>query len=150
MEIVVASILTIFLNKEEDNKILATFLILYISAMEIALHYRYFVFDDYITFYTVCSLTLCIALYIYTRRTYINIILVLSVTLPQLFYLLILHKPYLLPTAAPMWLLLGVDKLFIYGVFFILYEQRNDFNFRNMKFREFIINAAILITLIAF
>ena len=150
MELIVASILTLFLNKEEGNKILACFLILYIISLEVVLTFKTLVFQDYINFYSISTGVLCMGLYVYTKRDYLHKLLVLSVVIPHIYYLLILYKPYLLSPHIPIWWLLNVDSLFVYGVFFILYEQRNDFNFRQMKFRELIINIAILMILVLF
>lgn len=150
MGVVLASILTIFVNKKDDNKILACLLLLYISLIEIINYYKYPVLQDYINIYAVLTLWMCICLYCYTEKDYLHKLTAVSIILPQIYYLSILYKPYLLFEFIPVWFLFNADTFFIYGVFYILYEQRTNFNFKNMEFKEFMINIGILFVLVLF
>ena len=145
-----ASILTIFLNKKEGNKILACLLITYILFIRFNYYLQHMILQDYLGVYTISTLLLCGSLFFYTKRSLIQTIIILSVVLPQLYYLLILYKPYILLSSIPVWWLFNVDKIFIYSVFFILYEQALEVDFRDMKFKDFTLNIAILCSLVLF
>ena len=152
MGIIIASILTFFLNKREESKILAILLIAYVLFINSLTYFKWASFTDYVHLYSISTTILCISLFVYTKRDWKQFLLVFLTVVPQVYYLLVLYKPYLLCTYIPFWWLVSVDKLFTYSVFLLCYEQGMDFNFKleGMTFKEVILNIAITLFLILF
>lgn len=150
MGIILASILTFFINKEDGNKYLACLLILYIIALYLVYTTKIASFEDYLIIYTTLNLVLCTAILVIVNKNIWYKISALSVVIPQLVYLLILHKPYLLSLHIPIWYLTHVDTYFIYGVFLLAYEQSSFRNLKEMKFKDKLVNAGIIYCLVIF
>lgn len=147
MGIIVASILTLFLNKQEKNKVLACILISYIAILNTLLYLEIAVLQDYLNIYTALTLIVLISLIVHTDKSIVKVLILFSVIVPHLYYLLILYKPYMLMENTPIWWLFSVDSILTYSVFFILYEQANDFNFKSISFKDYMLNAFIIMSL---
>lgn len=150
MNIIIASIFTLFLNKQDKNKILACILICYLALMNTMLYLKIAVFQDYLDIYIVLTSIVLISLIIHTDRKITKILVLISVVIPHSYYLLILYKPYLLSNMIPIWWLFSVDSILSYSVFFILYEQANDFKFKDMKFKDLMLNGCVVLSLFLF
>ena len=147
MGIIIASVLTLLLNKKEKNKILACILISYIAILNTLLYLEIAVFQDYLNIYTFLTILVLISLIIHTDKNIFKVLILFSVIIPHLYYLLILYEPYMLIENTPIWWLFSVDSILTYSVFFILYEQANDFNFKGVGFKEYMLNAFIIMSL---
>lgn len=150
MNIIIASVFLIFLNKMEERKVLAVVLIIYLVTAYYVRASNILTFQDYINFYSVMTLALCaLTIYLTEMKVILKTISML-VVIPQVFYIYILYKPYALPLGVPMWFLMNADYIFMYGVFSIAYEQSVTFNMSKLCFKEYLLNMCILVSLILF
>lgn len=151
MAVIVSSIFTIFLNKREANKVLAWLLIIYVSCLKGVEYLQIATTQDYINIYTVLTLGMIFGVVVLSGRKILHVIISTTVIAPQLYYLLILYKPYLLLSNIPLWWVLSVDQVFTYSVFFMLYEQANDLSnipsLAKLSFKDYILNALIWLSL---
>ena len=131
MGVIMANCFLIFLNKEEGKKILAILLMVYLIVMNYTRGYTLLTLEDYIDFYSILSLFLCIAVLCATEFK-------------------VKHKPYFLSENIPLWLLDNLDSFFTYGVFCIAYEQCMTFDMSKLCFKEYALNLAIFSSLILF
>lgn len=152
MGLIIASILTIFLSKREESKILAILFIAYLSLINSLNYLKSVSFLDYIQIYNTSTLILCTCLFIYTKREWKQFSLLLLTVLPHIYYLMVLYKPYMFSGYIPIWWWVNVDTVFMYSVFFLCYEQSTDFSFKfsEVNFREWLLHIAITLFLILF
>lgn len=150
MGVILASIVLLFLNKKEGSKVLALCLICYLSTLYIVRCSEILVFEDYLLLYGVTTTLMCVSTVYLTELKVWHKLAALLTVLPQLYYLLVLYKPYVLSTAIPMWFLFNVDSIFVYGVLCIAYEQRAVMDLSELEFKDYILNITILLCLVLF
>lgn len=150
MNLIIASILVMFLNKKQEGKILAFNLVLYLLVLEVIYYFKLPVFQDYLNIYTLLTVSLMTSLVVHTERVVTKIIFTTSIILPHTYYLLVLYKPYLLSSLIPIAWLFSVDTVLRYSILFITYEKANNLKFRGLCFEDYMLNVFIVLSLILF
>lgn len=150
MDIILASFLLLFLNKEENAKYLACLLILYLVLIKFLYITKLPSFQDYLYTYTILTSSLCICVMLLTNKTIWYRVSSLSVVVPQLVYIVLMNKPYLISEYTPYWFLLKADLYFAYGVFLVAYDYSKLFNLKSMKLKDKLLNVSIVYCLVMF
>lgn len=150
MGLVIATLLAMIINRQENNKILGLFLVAHIALNNIITYYGLTTVGDYIKFITWLDLILMLILITLTDRKLLTVLFSVVIIVPQTYYLIVLYKPYLFLEEIPMWWWLNVNTIFLYGVFGVLYEQALELDFKKMQFKNYMINLGILVSLIVF
>ena len=148
MGIILASLLTLFVTRSYYRRLLSCLLVLYVLFNEILILTKLPTFEDYLMLYTASCLLFCTVILLNSGSGVLKKILAISVVVPQLYYLLVLYKPYLLSEHIPMWFMLYADKLFIYGVFALFYNTNIDYN--DLSFKSVIVHSGVIMCLLVF
>lgn len=146
----IAYLCILFADNNYRDKLLCVTMILYLVTYSFVKWTCYLTTVDLVHLYLFSNLIVFFLLFKLSKENIYVKLYLISLVLPQTYYLAVLYKPYLLSPMIPFWFLLKVDSLFLWGVVFLLQDQKVGWNIESMTTREYVVSTGVLISFLLF